>query len=101
MKKGLCQGHEWVSGSSELLVKGEGRKEAKLYLNTVILSNLHPYIKIGTLFYLKDVEVGVVQKRKSLQRLVSQEWAKTCSCSQCWHVFTSLPQTLSFSHEST
>ena len=27
MKKGLCQGHEWVSGSSELLVKGEGRKE--------------------------------------------------------------------------
>ena len=53
-------------------MKGEGRKEGKLYLNTVILSNLHPYIiKIGTLFYLKAVEVGVVQKRKSLQRLAS------------------------------
>ena len=52
-------------------MKGEGRKEGKLYLNTVILSNLHLYIKIGTLFYLKAVEVGVVQKRKSLQRLAS------------------------------
>ena len=53
-------------------MKGEGRKEAKLYLNTVILSNLHPYIKIGTLFYLKAMKAGVVQKRKSLQRLASQ-----------------------------
>ena len=60
-----------MSEYSELLVKGEGRKEGKLYLNTVILSNLHPYIKIGTLFYLKAMEVGVVQKRKSLQRLAS------------------------------
>ena len=60
-----------MSGYSELPVKGEGRKEGKLYLNTIILSNLHPYIKIGTLFYLKAVEVGVVQKRKSLQRLAS------------------------------
>ena len=34
-----------MSGYSELLVKGEGRKEAKLYLNTVILSNLDTYIK--------------------------------------------------------
>lgn len=53
-----------MSGYSELLVKGEGRKEGKLYLNTIILSNLHPYIKIGTLFYLKAVEVGGSAKEK-------------------------------------
>jgi len=53
------------------------------------------HIKIGKLFYLKAVEVGVAQKRKSLQRLASQQWAKTYSCSQRWHVFTSLQQTLS------
>lgn len=75
-------------------MKGEGRKKGKLYLNTVILSNLHTYIKIGNLFYLKAVEVGVVQKQKFLQRLACQQWAKTYSCSQCLHVFTSLQQTL-------
>lgn len=53
-------------------MKGEGRNGSKTLFKHSNLIKFRYVYKKGNLFCLKAVEVGVVQQRKSLQRLASQ-----------------------------